>query len=817
MKKILKETLNLLVKEREITQYPPCPDCGSEAGLRTSSRGRQEYICKNKNCLRIFSESTKDQLRKTALNNPLCPDCGSLKVHKRGINISNRNVKYTCYECLRSFRESTKESKNSQVGRRPISHKLPEDEIPLPLCPDCNSNSVRRHGRSPHTGKRRYFCKDCSRTFSESIKEKPIKSPHKDKAIIELRVESELLNSSLSSSQYPPCPDCGGKQIRRKGFYRGEQKYYCNNCSRLFTESTKDNPRPLRPPCPECSSPDVNAHGKRGGQQYYRCMSCLNFFKEYANDPPCPDCTSTKIRKAGTRRNQQQYACKECGRYFSESTKHTPKDSPLLYDFKSDIWDLREFGIRFPPSTAWFTANFTHILQPWLKIAAKEFIKYSAATLSGGSCLSRLQSIKAFSRFMAATCPELQPSEINRNLITNLLVYLRSKYPANSSVSTRNTIIRHVDKLIELSHRFGWLSIPSPDVIYEDDYPREPKTGKTFDQIIPDEVFEQIFANIDGLIVPHARMVMVMAETAMRVSEVCGLRYDCLRQDAEGDYWLHFWDYKLNKEHDSVPITKELAVMLQSQQKFIRENLGAKYNYMFCGRKGGRTSNGSFEPQAKPPLACTFRGNLEKLANEKNIAYQGEIWRLSKTHRFRHTKATELINKKMPITVVQRILGHVSPEMTMHYAKLYDETVKEAWKQTLPQMVDITGKVYNTERTKLDEPKYKELKKQLIEQRVHNGFCNLPAIQTCPKFHACYTCNLFRTTTEELPNLKVDKARLEIEVRQFEDESAKFQNTGKIRLAEGNQMRAKQGKEKLEAVNKMIHALEVEKNIQVVK
>lgn len=235
---------------------------------------------------------------------------------------------------------------------------------------------------------------------------------------------------------------------------------------------------------------------------------------------------------------------------------------------------------------------------------------------------------------------------------------------------------------------------------------------------------------------------------------------------------------------------------------------------MFCGRKGGTNSNSSFKPIAKPPLTGTFRDNLETLANEKHITYKGEIWRLPKTNRFRHTKATELINKKVPIIVVQHILGHTSPEMTMHYAKLYDETVKEAWKQTLPKMVDVTGTIYNTERTKLDEPKYKELKKQLIEQRVHNGFCNLLAIQTCPKFHACYTCNLFRTTAEELPNLKVDKARLEIEAQQFEEKAVKLQDKGKTRLAEGNQMRAKQAKEKLEAVNKMIHALEVEDNIQ---
>lgn len=361
MKKIIKETLNSLVEEREITQYPPCPDCGSEAGVRTSSRGRQEYICKNKNCLRAFRESTKYQPRRTNLNNPPCPDCGSLKVHKKGIDAASGSEKYTCYECLRNFRNSTQESKNLQVDRRPPSQQEKE-KSQRPPCPECSGNKIIKLGYARRgSGEQLYRCKDCFRMFQRATKDKSIRSLQKNKIIIESRAKNI---SPLSYSKYPPCPDCESKEIRRKGFYRGEQKYYCNNCKRIFTESTKDKPRPIHPPCPECSSFDVKAHGKRGGQQYYRCKSCLNFFKEYANDLPCPDCSSTKIKKAGTRRNQQKYACKECGRHFSESTKNTPKDSPLLYDFESDIWDLREFGIYFPPSTAWFTANFTHILQP---------------------------------------------------------------------------------------------------------------------------------------------------------------------------------------------------------------------------------------------------------------------------------------------------------------------------------------------------------------------------------------------------------------------------------------------------------------------
>ncbi|KZS69757.1 hypothetical protein A4G29_01380 [Mycobacterium kansasii] len=42
--------------------------------------------------------------------------------------------------------------------------------------------------------------------------------------------------------------------------------------------------------------------------------------------------------------------------------------------------------------------------------------------------------------------------------------------------------------------------------------------------------------------------------------------------------------------------------------------------------------------------------------------------RFSQTHRLRHTRATELRNDGVPIHVVQRYLGHKSPEITLRYA-----------------------------------------------------------------------------------------------------------------------------------------------------
>lgn len=46
-------------------------------------------------------------------------------------------------------------------------------------------------------------------------------------------------------------------------------------------------------------------------------------------------------------------------------------------------------------------------------------------------------------------------------------------------------------------------------------------------------------------------------------------------------------------------------------------------------------------------------------------------------HRLRHTFATRLINRGMALESVRKLLGHTSLDMSQHYARLYDSTVKE--------------------------------------------------------------------------------------------------------------------------------------------
>ncbi|NGS92433.1 phage integrase family protein, partial [Staphylococcus aureus] len=83
----------------------------------------------------------------------------------------------------------------------------------------------------------------------------------------------------------------------------------------------------------------------------------------------------------------------------------------------------------------------------------------------------------------------------------------------------------------------------------------------------------------------------------------------------------------------------------------------------------------------------TFRGELNKLAYEQNIVDKsGEIYRFH-AHAFRHTVGTRMINNGMPQHIVQKFLGHESPEMTSRYAHIFDETLKNEFTKFQEKLV----------------------------------------------------------------------------------------------------------------------------------
>ena len=118
-------------------------------------------------------------------------------------------------------------------------------------------------------------------------------------------------------------------------------------------------------------------------------------------------------------------------------------------------------------------------------------------------------------------------------------------------------------------------------------------------------------------------------------------------------------------------------------------------------------------------------------------------------HQWRHTLGTRLINRDVPQEVVRRILDHDSPQMTGHYARLHDTTVRRHWEAA--RKVDITGKDVTIDPDgPLAEAAWAKQRLGRATQALPNGYCGLPVQQSCPHANACLTCPMFLTTVKFL-------------------------------------------------------------------
>lgn len=120
--------------------------------------------------------------------------------------------------------------------------------------------------------------------------------------------------------------------------------------------------------------------------------------------------------------------------------------------------------------------------------------------------------------------------------------------------------------------------------------------------------------------------------------------------------------------------------------------------------------------------------------------------------------ACRLINRDVPQEVVRVLLDHDSYRMTVHYAKITDQTVRRHWEKATK--VNING-----ERVVLDpdgplaQAQWAKTRYGMATQTLPNGYCMLPLQKRCPHANACLTCPVFLTGPEFLPELREQRRR----------------------------------------------------------
>jgi hypothetical protein len=92
----------------------------------------------------------------------------------------------------------------------------------------------------------------------------------------------------------------------------------------------------------------------------------------------------------------------------------------------------------------------------------------------------------------------------------------------------------------------------------------------------------------------------------------------------------------------------------------------------------------------------------------------------------------------VPQEVVRKILDHDSAEMTAHYARLHDDTVRRHWERA--RKVDINGnEVTISPDSPLADAEWTKQHLSRATQALPNGYCGLPLQQNCPHANAPLT------------------------------------------------------------------------------
>ncbi len=443
--------------------------------------------------------------------------------------------------------------------------------------------------------------------------------------------------------------------------------------------------------------------------------------------------------------------------------------------------------------------HFHRITAGWLRRAAQWHGKVALETglLRWSTLGQRVFALAVFDAFLAArgiSDPRLDadPARI-RHLMLDFLGHVRasraSRGPTEGqpvSAAHAKTILVNVEQFYLFMHDNkdeaatatgdpGWKDLGAGHAGFyrARELPRPSRRDPALD-IIDDAAMTQVMAGIGllgdsaadgGLDDPQAmRIMMLQARLGRRINEILMLDADPLLPLAPGPQpaagpgaltaRLRYQQTKIDGAPDTIPVDAEITAIIRAQQEWAAAWLdahaapGTRPRYLFLGLLFNRNAD-------RPYVSATLHKTLTELALRLGIRDSaGRMVDFQRTHRFRHTRATSLLNAGVPIHVVQRYLGHLSPAMTMHYA----QTLAETHEAEFLRYRKITADARDLQASPRDLYDMLQLD-QRTDRILPNGWCLLPPRQACDRGNACLTCSKFATDATFLPELRVQKDR----------------------------------------------------------
>jgi site-specific recombinase XerD len=155
----------------------------------------------------------------------------------------------------------------------------------------------------------------------------------------------------------------------------------------------------------------------------------------------------------------------------------------------------------------------------------------------------------------------------------------------------------------------------------------------------------------------------LLSEAGLRISEVCDLRLGDIDLTAQR---LIVRRGKEDRDR-SVPLSPTLLAALRA----------------YLPVRGEAQTDHLLIYHQQPVLPTLIQGRLYRFAHQVQLEVS--------PHRLRHTLATRLLNEGMPITSLQRLLGHEKLDTTLVYARVHNETVRRDYERAYVRLSPATA------------------------------------------------------------------------------------------------------------------------------
>lgn len=373
------------------------------------------------------------------------------------------------------------------------------------------------------------------------------------------------------------------------------------------------------------------------------------------------------------------------------------------------------------------------IPQREIRRLAERYLQACSTTLRPSTIEDRCDTFELFGMWLHDNHPVVtRLDQLDRGMLEQFLSWNHGRPSrgrrANGqpvSIARQHGTVSALRTFFEDIALWGWAERPTRPLLHRSDLPR---LSTAVPRALSPDADRDLMAAVDELDDVAARCaIKILRGTGIRSGELLDLELDCLANYHGHGTWLRVPVGKLNTER-TLPVDEPTLAAFDEWShrrgrsrplQHPRTHRPVEFMWVINGRRMG---------------TGRLRRNLELAAANAGIGHVHP-------HQLRHTYATTLVNGGMSIEALMAVLGHVTPEMTLRYAHLASDSIRDAYDTAMGKARPTTRFIAGP--TGQFVPDHIEwLHSEMIKTRVAHGYCSRHLTAgACSYANICEQCD----------------------------------------------------------------------------